>query len=515
MTPAKLYIWIVSIAFVALTAVMLLMPRSTYSELEKRDLAEFPKYSPDKIADASYAKELSSWFSDTEPYRDEFMSASMKIRDLIRYSFGDEEEAISFHKGESKSETPTPPSDATAEELEDYENHINADENAKIGGSGIVIVGSGPNVRALNAFGGEASGGTAFANAVSEYQREIPGVKVYAMVIPLSSEFYMPDKAKSVTKPQQPFIKNVYSNLKNGARGVNAYNALADHVNEPIYLRTDHHWAPLGAFYAAQEFARAAGVPFKPLSSYTKNVIHGFVGSMYGYSNDIAVKNAPEDFIFYTPNGINYTTTYRIYDVNRDYQVTRESAPIKGEYFFKFHDGNGNAYSTFMGGDQKLTKISTGANTGRKLIVIKDSYGNALPGYLFYSFDEIHVVDFRYFTHNIKKYAHDNGITDIVFCVNVFNAYSSSVANKIKGFLTRGEGVVASPSPQSATQTPSPKGAVESKKAPAAKNNNEEKENPVQTNEASQNATSKPSQPAQPDPPVKETPAEPSDNNLQ
>lgn len=440
MTPAKLYIWIVSIAFAALAAVMLFMPRSNYSELEKRDLAEFPEFSTAKLSDGSYAKELSGWFSDTEPFRDEFMGASMKVRDAIRYSFNGDEDAISFHQGDSKATPPPPAEDAPQAELEEYENHINADENAKIGSSGIIIVGSGAKVRALNAFGGSATGGTEFAGVVNEYQKALPEVKVYAMVIPLSSEFYTPDKAKKITRPQQPFIKNIYSHLENGARGVNAYNALADHVEEDIYLRTDHHWAPLGAFYAAQEFASTAGVPFKPLSAYDKKVIHGYVGSMYGYSNDISVKNAPEDFVYYIPKDVDYTTTYWIYDINKNYQVTRERKPYDGKYFAKYPDGSSAAYSTFMGGDQKLTRVKTGTKNGRKLIVIKDSYGNALPGYLFYSFEEIHVIDFRYFTRNMKKYVRDNGITDIVFCMNVFNAYSSGAAKKISRFLHQGEG---------------------------------------------------------------------------
>lgn len=456
MTPAKLYIWIVALGFTALGCVMLFMPRSTYSELEKRDLAEVPEFSVDKLADASYARELSGWFSDTEPYRDEFMGASMRVRDLMRFSFASDEETVSFHVGESSKDNttpPPPPGNATPEELEQYENHINADENAKIGSAGIIIVGSGKNVRALNAFGGSANGGLEFASTVSRYQKELPGVKVYAMVIPLSSEFYTPDKAKKVTKPQQPFIKNIYSHLENGARGVNAYNALADHVEEDIYLRTDHHWAPLGAFYAAQEFAKTAGVPFKPLSSYTRKVVRDYVGSMYGYSNDIAIKNAPEDFVYYTPNGIDYTTTYWIYDINKNYQVTRERKPIEAQYFYKFPDGSGMAYQTFMGGDQKLTRIKTGAGTGRKLLVIKDSYGNAFPGYMFYSFDEIHVVDFRYFTRNMKKYVRDNGITDLVFCVNVFNAYSSGAAKKMNAFLGQGDGSFASPSAEKSETT--------------------------------------------------------------
>lgn len=438
MKPSTIYIIVITIVFAALAAIFLLLPRSTYSELEKRDLATFPEFSVDKLQGAQYTTAISQWFSDTEPYRDDFMAASMKVRDKIRMSFGAEEDNVTFHATDSPA-AQVAAGGSDINDQEDYQNKITADENAKIASAGILIIGKAPNVRALNAFGGEATGGTAFASVVSDYAAKLPGVKVYAMVIPLSVEFYMPEKAKGKSKPQLPFIKNIYSHLANGARGVNAYGALASHVAEDIYLRTDHHWSPLGAYYAAKEFAAAAGVPFKDLSTYEKRVVHGFVGSMYGYSKDMSVKESPEDFVYYLPKGVNYTTTYRNYSVNKDYQVTKEGNPVAGEYFIHYKDGSGMAYSTFMGGDQKLTHIHTGANTGRRLIVIKDSYGNALPGYLFHSFDDIHIVDFRYFTHNIKKYAADNKITDVVFCVNVFNAYASSAAEKMRKFLTQGE----------------------------------------------------------------------------
>ena len=81
---------------------------------------------------------------------------------------------------------------------------------------------------------------------------------------------------------------------------------LKQHTSEPIYSRTDHHWAPLGAYYAAGEFARAARVDFKPLSAYEKKTVRGYVGSMYTFSKDMAVKKAPEDFIYYEPQGIDY-----------------------------------------------------------------------------------------------------------------------------------------------------------------------------------------------------------------
>ena len=67
-----------------------------------------------------------------------------------------------------------------------------------------------------------------------------------------------------------------------------------------------------------------------------------------------------------------------------------------------------------MGSDQRLTVVRTSTPSKRRLLIMKDSFGNALPGYLFFSFGEIHVVDSRYFLKNMKDYVTQNKITDIL-----------------------------------------------------------------------------------------------------
>ena len=84
-----------------------------------------------------------------------------------------------------------------------------------------------------------------------------------------------------------------------------------------------------------------------------------------------------------------------------------------------------------MGGDTRTTHVATKSKNGRNLLVIKDSYGNALPGYLFDAFDDIHVVDFRYFTRNIVKYVKDNNITDILLVNNLQHAYAQSTSTAL------------------------------------------------------------------------------------
>ena len=456
-----MYILMVGIFFAILTVVFVFFPRTKYSELEKRDLAELPDI-PDidriKKDPAKFTAEVSSWFSDTEPYRDELMTMSMKIRGAMKGDFRDDEETVSFRPAETAVNTSAESNSKSEENIQGSESHENQEEadnstddedddiedgKAKLGSSGTIIIGKGENVRALMAFGGTAKGGGGYVDLLNTLATEFPNAKVYAMVAPLATEYYLPAKAAKASNPQKPFIYSIRDRLSPNVKFVDIYDELLKHKKEDIYLRTDHHWGALGGYYAAKKLAEAAGVPFKGLDAYDKHVVKNFVGSMYGYSKDISVKNAPEDFVYYTPNQVGYDAEYVTYTLNKNFKIVRESKPFKSAFFKKFKDGTGNAYLTFIGTDQAYVKVKTSTPGNRKLLIIKDSYGNAVPGNLFYSFNEVHVIDFRYFTHNLKDYVAKNGITDIAVCFNVFNAYSSGSASKVKKMLTQKGGIPA------------------------------------------------------------------------
>lgn len=459
--PAVMYIIIVGVFFLAMTTVFLAFPRSRYSVLEKRDLAEFPDVNKIKENPGKFTADVSSWFSDTEPFRDDFMTLSMNIRGAMKADFRSDEDAVSFRPADvaanatssgdmTKSDndaiekSDTVSSETVTEEDEDGDD-IN-DGKAKLGSSGTIIIGKGENVRALMAFGGTAKGGGGYVDLLNTLADVFPSQKVYAIVAPLATEFYLPAKAAKASNPQKPFIYSIRDRLSPKVKFVDVYDELRKHRKEDIYLRTDHHWSPLGGYYAAKKLAETAGVPFKGLDAYDTNVLKKFVGTMYSYSKDISVKNAPEDFIYYTPNQVSYDAEFVSYFLNKNFKIIRETKPYKSSFFKKFKDGSGNAYLTFMGSDQAFVKVKTSTPGNRKVLVIKDSYGNAVPGNLFYSFNEVHVIDFRYFTHNLKDYVAKNGITDIVVCFNVFNAYSNGSAAKVKKMLTQGDGIPASTS---------------------------------------------------------------------
>lgn len=454
----KIFLLLTGAVFFALAAIFLFLPRSTFSALERRELATFPEFTWERLFDGSFTADVSTWFSDSEPYRDKFMEAHMNFKDLLAFKRGGED-AVTFHADGGGGADAVPGFEDEQGEMPDVALN---DGTARIASRGIIVTGSGPDVRALMVYGGSGTGKSSYAAAANNMKKAFgPGVNVYCMVIPTSIEYYCPDKVKDRTRPQLATINNIHSQLDPGVKAVDVHHTLGLHADEPIYLRTDHHWAPLGAYYAARKFAHVAGVHVPDLKEFDRKVIHGYVGTMYGYSKDINVKNAPEDFVYYTPRQGGYTTTYIIYKVDKDFKVTGKSAPHQGSFFKTFKDGSGVAYCTFMGTDMATVKVETPVKNGRRVLIIKDSFGNAIPGYLFGSFEQVHVVDFRYFIGNLQAYVRDNGITDVLMAFNIFNAYGGSAGAKIEQMM-RGVGASAGSSKEKSAPAHESKPASES-----------------------------------------------------
>ncbi len=457
------YLVTIMLAFETVGLSLIVFPRSTESITEKRTLKEFPEFTSEDYLSGKYTADIAEWFSDTVPFRDDLTNMSTALRELR----GFRQDGIRLHnvgttQTESKPEKPSTTAPVTSSEpvesvptdesstpqttvpeqtttpqgnheIDPVEQEINEDDAVNITNNGIAVVGT----RALMLYGGSFSVGESYANVINKYKEALgDDVNVYSMIIPTSCEFYSPPSVKAYCGSELDNINHVIEFLRDDVKAVDVYTPLAAHTDEDIYLRTDHHWAALGAYYAAQEFAKTAGVPFADLSEYEERVVHDYVGTMYGYSGDIVLKNNPEDFCYYVPQNVKYTTTYYDY-ILEDGNIVGMNEPYEANFFIKYGDGNGMAYCTYMGGDAKIVKVSTDAGTGRKLAIFKDSYGNALPQFLMGSFDEIYVIDMRYFTHNAVDYLTENGITDVLFANNAFHAATASTVRYYENFLTQ------------------------------------------------------------------------------
>ena len=183
MRLSKIYTFIVVLLFAAFAIVFNTFPRSTYSELEKRELAKFPEFTFERLKSGEFTRDISAWFSDSEPYRDVFMALSMEVDNLMRMAFS--EDNISFQAPTDP--IPTAESASVEEEGETADTLSNKEEEpliegtAKIANAGIMIVGTGENVRALMAYGGSEKMGGEFAQTANKY-KETDAVCYYRLM---------------------------------------------------------------------------------------------------------------------------------------------------------------------------------------------------------------------------------------------------------------------------------------------------------------------------------------------
>ena len=280
------------------------------------------------------------------------------------------------------------------------------DSYRAIGDNGILVAGMDGHYRGIMFYGGTYGYCDQYVTDVKAFQSALPEVTVYSMVIPTSVDFYNPEEYSGYTALQKDKIEYIENELKNtGVTNIKVYDTLSKHTNEEIYSRTDHHWMPLGAYYAAQVFCKDAGVKVPDISKYRKETCGGYVGSMYYYSSDVNLYNDPEQYtVYYSPNEDKLTTTY----YNRYYSNGYDSN------LFLCNDAS-YYYLTFLGSDDLIAHIKTNASTGRNLVVIKESYGNALIPFFTESFDNIYVLDLRYCEVNAINFCKKVGATDLLF----------------------------------------------------------------------------------------------------
>lgn len=396
--------------------------RPTESAEENRKLAEFPEFSWESLKDGSYTADIMTYYEDTVPGRSFFKHL---ISQLESYKGLQGEDQVTFYGNvkqinasakEDTQEIDTPaettiPVASDATELTTttaVTTKLPEADPVEIG-DGIVLV----DKRALSVYGGSFSRGESYAACLNTYKNALgENVNVYSLVAPTAVSFYLPDSYSGYTGSEPDNIEHINEHLQD-VTPVDAYSVLAQHTSEDIYARTDHHWLPLGAYYAASAFAKTAKVPFADLSDYTETTLPGYLGSMYTFTKSAVLQENPENFTYYTPTN-RYTTTY--YDTN----------------FTNERDGNlminldnvepVSWYLVFMGGDEKITHVKTDATNNRTLVIVKDSYGNALVPYLTQSFTDIYVIDMRYFDLNAVSFMQQVGATDVLFAMNTFSA---------------------------------------------------------------------------------------------
>lgn len=423
------------LVFALIALFLLVFPRSTVSQIENRSLAKFPTFSFTDYFSGKFTADIATFYDDTVPYHDAFKNMSNQMKSAFGMRVFSTIASTSDEKSHAAAASPTPSPtpdpyagfvgrdvlaefvQAASASSEPYQRDYSAETNNTLEWvNNLLMVNWDNHWRCMEPFGGGS--GSNYADALNDLQSKIDAdVTIWSMPAPTSSAIYTPKNALDYVADQAECFDNIAAKLNDGIRSVNVVDVMKKHTEENIYCRTDHHWQPLGAYYAARTFAEAAGVPFADLSNYEKGVNEGYVGTMYGFSQDSRLLNDPEDFEYYVPRA-DYEAYY--YDASFNY--------LYSDDLFAEVD-TANSYVMFLGGDDYVVKVDTGVTNGRKLLVIKDSFGNAEIPFYTSSFEQIYVLDVRYFQRNLVNFIETTGVTDVLFTMSAYSVVGDNGDN--------------------------------------------------------------------------------------
>ncbi len=445
------------IVFVAILLTMGLLhfvfPEKDKSEEEGRNLRHFPKLNFQDAKTGKTSEKIEGWFSDQFPFRPALIELGKSWRKVAFPNLNkggmqiiainhdltgennpeeqpDQSEPIATDPAPlpiDPTTTPTGPADPIGTTATDPVTTTTAppvippiEEGEVRRKGGVIII----KDRAMERYYGNEKNLKAYGERLNQLAAGLPaGTQLYSLVAPTSVELFAPEEYHSGYASQKDCIEIINNTLKQNIRTVNAYDKLLQNRDKYIYFRTDHHWTGLGAYYAYVAYCESAGWTPVPLDQMEHYTLEGtYLGSLYRATKEAVLKKNPDTTEGWKPVVDSYkATAWDDSKMTVTYGVRLNDEKLKGVY----------SYLNFSGGDRALLKIVTSHTSGRKILVVKDSFGNAFVPYLANHYDEIYVIDPRYYVRSIKTLVKENGITDVLILNYMFG---TSNATWLKGF---------------------------------------------------------------------------------
>lgn len=194
--------------------------------------------------------------------------------------------------------------------------------------------------------------------------------------------------------------------------GVDFLGALQEHAEEQIFYRTDHHWTTRGAFYGANALLSALNKETLKEESFTAEIAsEDFYGTLYSQSGIHWLEPDTME-LWVEENGLSVTSW-------------RTGAAEEASLYARGYLEQKDKYSVFLGGNQPLCVIKNeNVTDGSRLLLIRDSYSDAMAPFLAQRYGEVHLLDLRYYRYPVSAYAAENGIDDIAVVYSVQNFIS-------------------------------------------------------------------------------------------
>ena len=275
---------------------------------------------------------------------------------------------------------------------------------------------------------------------MSDFAEIMPELNVYSITGPTSAAFYASEKYCTGAYDQKK-AESIIGRTADGVTIVNTYDMLMEHRDEDIYFRSDVHWTAVGAYYAYAAFCESAGIEAADIDNdFTKGTYERFLGGLYSqiYKTPQAsrLKNNPEKLDYYIPKLGHDVTLYTM--GNR-----KSPQNVDSIINTNFKSMGAYKYACFAWGDQHLEKISTDNPSGRKVLVLKDSYGSALIPFLVHNYSVVYVIDPKGFNNegcldfDAKTLINEEEIDDVIFCFSIYGSARQIIRDSLRSLLLK------------------------------------------------------------------------------
>lgn len=265
-----------------------------------------------------------------------------------------------------------------------------------------------------------------YANSLSEFKRKSPDITVYNMLVPEHIEFGVPTKVTSTltTDSQADYIHKVYDGYEADIIPVNCYNKLAEHLKEYLYFNTDRCWTGLGAYYGYAAFCEQSGNRTLNLGVCTEHTIDSYEGPLL-YADDGLYSHL--DTVHF------WTFPYETYAERTD---SMGEDPYQISVYYEGETGGPYAFGVFIWNSSALfVEHNETLGNGKKIAVVKDSFGNPFVPYLTANYEEVHVIDYDYYTGSLKSYLKNNKIDTVLFLNSVSASAASDEVVKLRNLF--------------------------------------------------------------------------------
>ena len=354
----KLRSILTSMAFILMIALFslghLLSPDKDISVSERRPLEQLPKFSVQTLMNGKFTDDLEDYLLDQFPLRD-------TIRSL----------KAAWH----------------------FDVYKQSDNN------GIYLVGD--HVCKLDCYLKPEEIGAAIVNTNKIYETYLQGMNVSFSVIPDKNYF----AAQANGYPAMDYDKLCALLAEGLNEGIDFYGM--SHfaaLTLDDYYRTDLHWKQEALQEVVDAMAKDLGFASMDLSAMHQSQYSPFYGSYYGQS---ALNIAPDVLTTLS----NATTDGCIVTAPE----LKGEKPVYDEADFEEIDG----YNIYLGGPLGLVTVENpNGNTGKELIIFRDSFASSLAPLLMDGYDKITLIDLRYLASiNVGRFVEFTD-QDVLFLYN-------------------------------------------------------------------------------------------------